>query len=191
MGEYYSQAQLTIAAEDGKTATEGCYRPRNPHGYDDMYKSFKGLALRDNAQYRWNEDPRADHSPYDVWYWLVQKFIGRSLTEGTDTLPALSGLAKGFQSLTRDKYCAGLWYNNLFEGLCWKRPKVVYERASTRGNPGKRPSISRAPSWSWASLDTDVIYWHNGKDQEASVDIISCDTVSSGQNPFGEVSRGH
>jgi hypothetical protein len=43
--------------------------------------------------------------------------IGRSSTEGTDTLPALSGLAKEFQSLTRDKYGAGLWYNNLFEGL--------------------------------------------------------------------------
>jgi hypothetical protein len=161
-----------------------------PHGYDDMYKSFKGLTLRDKAQYRWNEDPRADHLPYDVWYWLVERFIGRSLTRNTDTLSALPGLAKEFQSLTRDKYCAGLWYNNLVEGLCWRRPKVVYVRASTTANPGKRPGISRAPSWSWAPLDTDVIYWHKGKDQEASVDIISCDTFSSGQNPFAEVSRG-
>lgn len=30
MGWYCRQAKLTIAAEDGKTATEGCYRPRNP-----------------------------------------------------------------------------------------------------------------------------------------------------------------
>jgi hypothetical protein len=78
----------------------------------------------------------------------------------------------------------------LLKGLYWRRPKKTIVGDSERINPGKRPSIPRAPSWSWASVDTDIICWHNDNDQEAFVDVISCDIVLSGQNPFGEVSRG-
>jgi hypothetical protein len=78
----------------------------------------------------------------------------------------------------------------LLKGLYWRRPKETIVSHSERIDPGKRPSILRAPSWSWASVDADIICWHNDNDQEAFVDIISCDIVFSGQNPFGEVSRG-
>jgi hypothetical protein len=93
------------------------------HNSYDRYKSFKVLLLRACSHCHSNE--RTPTRPHYVWYWLVENFIGRSLTRNTDTLPALSGLAKEFQSLTRDKYCAGLWYNNLFEGLCWRRPEML------------------------------------------------------------------
>ena len=159
-----------------------------PHDYNDIYKFFKGLVLRAHSQYR--GAGRLRHSPYNVWYWLVEKFIRHSLTEGTNTLPALSGLAKEFQSLTGDRYCVGIWYNDLLKGLYWRRLKETIVGDSEKINPGKRPSIPRGPSWSWASVDTDIICWHNYNDQEAFVDIISCDIVLSGQNPFGEVSRG-
>jgi hypothetical protein len=55
MGRYHKQAQLTIAAEDDKTAAEGYFRPRNPDAvrpctvlvsfasskdHDDVYKDL-------------------------------------------------------------------------------------------------------------------------------------------------------
>lgn len=173
------------------TKASEAFRAGTEHGYDEKYKSFKGLMLRNNAQYASNERTQTPgHPPYYVWYWLVENFIGRSLSRGTDTLPALSGIAKEFQSLTTGRYCAGLWYNNLFQVLCWRRPEDYNHGGSKKINPGKRPSVPRAPSWSWASIDTDVIYWHNSNDQEAFVNIKSCDIDLSGENPFGEVIRG-
>ena len=45
---------------------------------------------------------------YD-WSGIVQEYSGRSLTEQTDKLPGLSGIAEKFHQAMSDVYCAGLW----------------------------------------------------------------------------------
>jgi hypothetical protein len=44
------------------------------HDCNDIYKSCKDLVLRAHSQYLGAGRPR--HSPYDVWYWLVENLLG-------------------------------------------------------------------------------------------------------------------
>lgn len=46
---------------------------------------------------------------HDYWREIVIQFTSRSLTYQTDTLPALSGLARVFEAASGDTYLAGIW----------------------------------------------------------------------------------
>ncbi|KAF4472611.1 heterokaryon incompatibility [Fusarium albosuccineum] len=87
------------------------------------------------------------------WQQTVSQYTKLRLTQSSDKLPALSGCAKDIVRLTGDKYLAGLWRRTFAEGLLWTvRPPVDQPR----------PYDSRAPSWSWASVDTTqgIHYFH-------------------------------
>lgn len=58
-------------------------------------------------------------SHFDLWVKIIENYSCRSLTQATDTLPALSGLANEFCRATGDTYVAGLWKGDLLRGLCW------------------------------------------------------------------------
>jgi hypothetical protein len=76
-----------------------------------------------------------------VWYRNVigYDYSRRDITEATDRLIAVAGLARHVATVVGSRYIAGLWENSVLEGLLWW------------------PSIQRrhkpycAPSWSWAS----------------------------------------
>ncbi|KAF1982476.1 HET-domain-containing protein [Aulographum hederae CBS 113979] len=86
------------------------------------------------------------HDLYEQWELLVRNYTSCDLTCATDKFPALSGLAKMFQKHLKDTYLAGLWGNNLLNGLMWE----AHHSYGTI-SPGYR-----APSWSWASVDGAV-----------------------------------
>lgn len=107
------------------------------------------------------------------WIDLVQDFTSRKLTYETDKLPALAGLARYLAEKTGDAYLAGLWRNHLLEDLFWRvylRQEDTYTPEGNGGMPGQPekygkelsklsiPAQWRAPSWSWASLDTRVLF---------------------------------
>lgn len=52
------------------------------------------------------------------WFAIVRDYTGRNLTVQSDTLSALSGIARAFQNLLRDKYFAGVWRNDIIRGMC-------------------------------------------------------------------------
>lgn len=59
---------------------------------------------------------------YYAWYTIAEYYSTRALTEPTDKLSALSGLASLFASSIPtgpDDYLAGIWRHNLAEGLLW------------------------------------------------------------------------
>ena len=66
------------------------------------------------------------------------------LTNMTDKLPALAGVAQQIQSQTHDTYLSGIWESQFVRGLqwCYDPPEAM-----------TRPERPRAPSWSWAALD--------------------------------------
>lgn len=81
---------------------------------------------------------------YDLWYHVIGIYGCLELTCSTYKLPAIAGIARQVQLRTGDTYLSGLWKSDIERGLQW-----YYQPASIL----TRPSISRAPSWSWASPD--------------------------------------
>ncbi|KAF5875518.1 putative chlorogenic acid esterase precursor protein [Botrytis fragariae] len=81
------------------------------------------------------------------WNKIVRNYSGRHLTYAKDRLIALAGLAEEIKQETKSEYFAGMWYNNLLAQLCWSVVgHDVYQRISPQ----------RAPTWSWASVPSQV-----------------------------------
>ncbi|KAF2228796.1 HET-domain-containing protein [Viridothelium virens] len=78
----------------------------------------------------------------------LHEFASRSLTYQEDRLPALSGLATGFQRIlekkgnAQDKYLAGLWKNDFAQQLCWLPPTKAESDAWQRNNTFANPMPS-------------------------------------------------
>ena len=53
------------------------------------------------------------------WRELIEEYTTRTLTRTTDRLPALSGLAKIFQSHLHASYMAGIWSMDIARNLMW------------------------------------------------------------------------
>jgi hypothetical protein len=115
-----------------------------------------------------------------TWSYIVRDYASRQLTFAQDKLPALSGLAR-YISHTRpgDTYLAGLWKSELVGNLLWGVLK------------GVRPSIYRAPSWSWAALDGEITVFDNAYTSAGEYcEALNASTIPSGADLFGQVSAG-
>ena len=127
-------------------------------------------------------------SIHKYWRSLVQLYTALQLSHGTDKLPALSGLAKqisrGIQQQHGDAaHVAGLWTFKLLEDLTWYMLKTGH---------GKKLSVYRAPSWSWASIDGEVC-WSSRQEHTDWAEITEVLNVScepAGEDPFGSVVGG-
>lgn len=96
------------------------------------------------------------------WQTVVGHYTNRKLTNASDKLPALSGLAQLRKEARGGIYLAGLWQDSLIHDLCWFH--TLGSIQITSGGTGRRPVDYRAPSWSWASLDTSLRckFWWSG-----------------------------
>ncbi|OCL14519.1 HET-domain-containing protein [Glonium stellatum] len=111
------------------------------------------------------------------WHDLLWAYGSRKLTNASDKLPALSGLAQIFSEKLKDQCVASLWRNSLIEGLLWQGLHV------------NRVPEYRAPSWSWASVD-GIPAAGLTEGWELLATIIDCHVEAKGSNPFGEVKNG-
>lgn len=80
----------------------------------------------------------------------MQAYSKTYLSNPDDKFPAISGVAKVFQSQWKDRYIAGLWESNLHLYLLW-----IVQLSATNT---KILTCNRAPTWSWASLDVGVAF---------------------------------
>lgn len=90
---------------------------------------------------------------HPFWADTVKSYASRDMTNLSDRLQALSGLAAKYLSADRtDEYLAGIWANNLAEGLLWKVTGAVYPKT-------EKEDIATAkwPSWSWATLPVQTV----------------------------------
>ncbi|KAJ0108235.1 uncharacterized protein J7T55_000200 [Diaporthe amygdali] len=203
---------------------------------DDWKEAIPRLSFRRRLQMRWKRLTRAvrgrstpstdsrgsapspaafpeqlvwDASP--EWQNIIEQYSALNLTKASDRLPALSGLAQRSASVLDDSdgssgpmYLAGLWKKTLERDLLWR-----VDRLSPSSNA---LSTYRAPSWSWASVCTNVQYWGvtdlvrlvfppdyrssslvGSRDVDKrgeNLEIIRCNVKVAGQNPFGEVEGG-
>ncbi|KAN0080620.1 hypothetical protein V8E54_003824 [Elaphomyces granulatus] len=85
---------------------------------------------------------------YTRWLEAVQEYSARRLSFESDRMPAVSGLAAIFGSITKDEYLIGHWRKDLGRSLCWVPDSGV-------------PSVStflKYPTWSWLSWSGPVQY---------------------------------
>lgn len=139
-------------------------------------------------KYRVSVLPKWYRSPREMivqWDALVSEFQRRSLTKGSDRLPAIAALAARVQERSGYSYIAGLWEENLLSGLCWGpyhyrlditimiNPYVADHRPIEEL---RRPNDRSLPTWSWASVD-GRISWKCVRDPDRT--IVEFDKVVS------------
>ena len=83
-----------------------------------------------------------------IWRDIVPLYTASDLTIASDKLIAIPGVARYLHTVIEDEYYAGLWRSDLMTQLLWRVSK----------RDGVRPDCYRAPSWSWASLDGQIVF---------------------------------
>jgi hypothetical protein len=103
----------------------------------------------------------------------------------TDKLPAISGLAAAAVAGNKGEdftYLAGVWKESFIRDFMW----------SAYG-PRKPAPFYRAPTFSWASMDSYITYTFgvgSEEDYVADASLIDFQIDNKGYNPFGEVIGG-
>ena len=121
-----------------------------------------------------------------IWKSVVRAYSSRIASDPRDKLPALSGLAHSLEDRMSSRYLAGIWERDFVNGLLWYKPPSALQRYP------QRPVRYRAPSWSWASVDGHVSHINKLLSLETQiVEIYEAQTVLSGSDPMGAVSRGY
>jgi len=151
------------------------------------------------------ESPAADQKAHNerfhqAWTELVYDYAGKALTQRADKLVALHGIVSILSEHTTLRSVCGLWVQYLSYELMW----------SISADPElKRPeffdkSMYRAPSWSWACVDSGIRFNYprlsKGRqenilgfsmwvsyDLKSQVNIVECQISAK---PNGEVSYG-
>ncbi|KAF5643551.1 tol [Fusarium tjaetaba] len=96
--------------------------------------SFRGQDMKEKAEFHLR------------WYEMVTSYSIRNLTNDSDKMMAIAGVAYFIQQSTGFTYAAGLWEETLPFNLLWVAEPGVK----------RRPSGRSVPSWSWASVDGKI-----------------------------------
>lgn len=97
-----------------------------------------------------------------IWYirFVARVYSRCNLTFGRDKLVAISGLANLIHEKTNLPYCAGHWAHN--------GPRFIDSLRWARDSSGTKAREYRAPSWSWASQDTGVMFFGPKSDPDVN-----------------------
>ena len=124
-----------------------------------------------------------------AWRTMIEEYSSRAFTRWSDRLPALSGVANEIQLHVNSEYMVGIWSDDP-QGLLWAISDTVYVAHKLE---------SGAPSWSWASHESDPItYQHihdafaNEVEQDAPpvARIVHTHIVPAGLDPKGRTLYG-
>lgn len=136
---------------------------------------------------RANAEHDSDHSRAIriEWVKVVRAYSRGNLTRETDKLVALTGLASRIQLYTGWNYIGGLWEQNILSQLFW------FHYAGYPRVPGKRSSKYRVPTWSWASIDGEIAWYHPSPEYKWLATIVSTHVeLKDTSYPFSEVMGG-
>jgi hypothetical protein len=132
-----------------------------------------------------------------LWRTIVSSYTCLGLTKPGDRLPAVGGLAKHMAVRRKSAYLAGLWEDTLSDDLLWS----VYT-TSTYKKP--RPTPRTAPTWSWASVETyvlyfdEILYWdpeapyeqEERQPYEHFARVEECGIIPAAVDEYGAISKG-
>lgn len=117
---------------------------------------------------------------FDNWALIVDDYSKRSLSFPDDKLVALSALASESGETLKLTYLAGLWLEYLPSQLLWR----LWDK------PEERPAKYRAPSWSWASVESWIMLQREVENIE--IEILKHEIILANPAlPYGAVKSGH
>jgi hypothetical protein len=169
---YYAQSQLFWECEHCRLS-------------EDNWRQRQASQIYPITTY---EEPMSTLEVIEKWYLgAVETYSVRSLSHITDKLVAISAAAKATYLNRHVEYCAGLWKDCIMTGLLW-----------TRRGSGRKSRRYACPSWSWASQESGVSYWHIWKYQQISREsplyqpiVIDVHAETDPLSPFGDVKSGY
>lgn len=159
---------------------------------------LEGRALR-KGRLRGLPDPMAHLQPqihaFELWKRVVEVYSRTKLTNPGDKLIAMSGIASTMSSHIGSKevparYIAGLWRPYLESQLLWRVEPTFNTRENTFEHYGRRPKPYRAPSFSWAAIDTEDghgITYGDITDKEVYITVEEAFVKPKSEDPFGIV----
>jgi hypothetical protein len=125
---------------------------------------------------------------FRIWTEIVALYSTMALTQGSDKLVALSGIANQMSRGAVGRlgaYHAGLWDYNFALQLAWSVRDPHYQHLSHRS------IMYRAPSWSWAAIDGEVEWQLNLAFPERDIKVLLVNILSVETTPvqsyFGHV----
>jgi nitrogen fixation-related uncharacterized protein len=156
---------------------------RNGEQYDDeeaarialsSYIDQKLASLRDRS----DDKAKARKN----WRKILPEYTGQTLSEPTDCLLAISGIAETYAEILNNEYLAGIWLGDLLAALMWENISEKFPR---------RPEYF-APSWSWASIDGHVEDFGDLNPKDPNLDVVGYNIqLREPKAPFGAVLSGH
>lgn len=174
---YYGRRQIYWRCPNGYQAADGTSSGlRIP---EDTLPHLSAVLYRDIRRSQTDELPTERRLLRD-YYSLVESYSHRSLTFNSDKLPAFSGIIERLHPFIGGRYLAGLWAKDLAEGLLWQREMSTC----------KHVKPYRAPSWSWAVSDEQVLFYGRHASRERSMGIRLVDDsihLKDENNPYGEI----
>jgi hypothetical protein len=137
-----------------------------PRGVPEAMLSAEWLEKQDksftNKETRWGKLSYV----YNRWDSLVETYTSCKLTFPSDRIIAFAGILQQFQEVIPNDDClAGHWRSKLPQSLSW---------VSVRGRWSYRPAASRAPSWSWTSIEGPVGFEHTPELAQNGVVEVVC-----------------
>jgi hypothetical protein len=224
---YYSDEQILWECRDDRKAEVttrtlfNTYQNYNKRYHDRYHKddrfAYNYADYLSNTVSATGEEDEMTYRP-EGWFWAIQGYSRRHLTNPTDKLPALSGLTQNvFHSrrATGGFYLAGLWSNDILRQILWENGE---DRVQTFCEANYIPFSSlrtitkltkamayRAPSWSWAAYDGPIYHdrannsiipglkvnaeqWERSK--RLDLKVIGIDMGLASKDPFGQIEEG-
>lgn len=111
------------------------------------------------------------------WHSIVEQYSKLELTNYTDRLPVIGGIAEHYHKCgirAGERYLAEFWSGSLVADLLWWANKVGR----------KRLGAEVAPSWSWASVTGGVQYLQV---KSPLVEVLSVECQDADSGPFGRI----
>jgi hypothetical protein len=144
--------------------------------YDNITGAEK---MNDLERARERSDAKIKNQMHELWRRILFTYTRCSLTYPSDRLVALSGVVKLMENALQDEYCAGLWRGRLISGLEWFRDNSRDNSDSITGMSLTEHVSYHAPSWSWASCDSSIVFGSEMEGDEPLIDIIHYNVVNA------------
>jgi hypothetical protein len=120
---------------------------------------------------------------YQSWYRLIQEYTVREFTFDTDLYPAILGLVDEMKTIIKDDCFWGLWTGDFPRGLLWCKP---HEHSPSEPVSLSKPSKTRAPSWSWISVNGSITWFRHKHNAETKFGLSLLQYIDTEQPPEAE-----